>query len=90
MQPPGTAPYGSDLPGLGQTIDSTSERKTLIQSMSLPGLGLALQPEANIRPPTVLVLKEGSEWRFEVSFDSKIEVKVQQTPSQITCSKFSN
>jgi len=81
MQPPGIAPHGSDFPGLGHTIDPISIRVIVPQSMSLPGLGLALQPEANIRPPTVIVLKEGSEWRFEVSFDSKVEVKVHQTLS---------
>ncbi len=90
MQPPGIAPHGSDLPGLSQTIDSISIQDTFLQSMSLPGLGLAAQLEAKIRPPTVIVLKEGSEWRFEVSFDSKVEVKVHLTPSQNTCSKFSN
>lgn len=82
MQPP--------LPGLGQATDSISIREIFTQSMSLPGLGLDLQPEADIRLPTVLVLKEGSEWRFEVSFESKVEVKVQQTPSQNTSSKVSN
>ena len=44
--------------------------------MSLPGLGLAAQPEAENGPTAIYALKEGSEWRFEVAFDSKIEVKV--------------
>lgn len=44
--------------------------------MSLPGLGFAAQPEQEDRPPTVHELKAGAEWRFEVPFDWKVEVKV--------------
>lgn len=76
--PPATAPPSSDLPGLGQLIALNETKENQLQKMSLPGLGLATQPEAEAYPPAIHNLKEGSEWRFEVPFDSKIEVKVQK------------
>lgn len=46
-----------------------------VGKMSLPGLQL----EAPVEPgstPTIHDIKENSEWRFEVAFGSKVEVKV--------------
>lgn len=43
--------------------------------MSLPGLDLSA-PVEKLMLPTIYELKEGSEWRFEVAFGSRIEVKV--------------
>ena len=50
--------------------------QTVPQIMSLPGLGLSAPPEAELRPPAIHLLKEGTEWRFEVAFGSNVEVKV--------------
>lgn len=46
-------------------------------AMSLPGLQLSTPVEIETAT-TIHELKEGSEWRFEVAFGSKIEVKVGQ------------
>ncbi|KAL9128688.1 MAG: hypothetical protein Q9217_002681 [Psora testacea] len=43
--------------------------------MSLPGLNVSA-PVQEILVPSVYELKEGAEWRFEVSFSSKVEVKL--------------
>ncbi len=43
--------------------------------MSLPGLQLSAPVETNVAP-AVHELQEGSEWRFEVAFGTKAEVKV--------------
>lgn len=43
--------------------------------MSLPGLQLEAPIETG-STPTVHEIKENSEWRFEVAFGSKVEVKV--------------
>lgn len=43
--------------------------------MSLPGLQLEA-PVVSISEPTIHDIKENSEWRFEVPFGSKVEVKV--------------
>ena len=43
--------------------------------MSLPGLQLEA-PVQSISEPTIHDIKENSEWRFEVPFGSKVEVKV--------------
>ena len=43
--------------------------------MSLPGLQLS-GPVENVVAPTVHDLREGIEWRFEVAFGTKIEVRV--------------
>lgn len=43
--------------------------------MSLPGLQLEAPVETG-STPTIHDIKENSEWRFEVAFGSKIEVKV--------------
>lgn len=70
---------GIHLPGLDSISnkDGIAARDSLPKSMSLPGLGLSTQQEEEVVLPAYHVLKEGSEWRFEVSFDSRIEVKVQ-------------
>lgn len=44
--------------------------------MSLPGLQLSTPVETKLAP-AVHELQEGSEWRFEVAFGTKIEVKVE-------------
>ena len=46
-----------------------------ISKMSLPGLDLSAPVESVVNP-TVYELKEQTEWRFEVAFLSKIEVRV--------------
>ena len=46
-----------------------------ISKMSLPGLDLSAPVETVINP-TVYELKEQTEWRFEVAFLSKVEVRV--------------
>lgn len=43
--------------------------------MSLPGLQLEAPVETG-STPTIHDIKENSEWRFEVAFGSKVEVKV--------------
>lgn len=43
--------------------------------MSLPGLELSA-PVETIATPTVHELKEQTEWRFEVAFGTKVEVRV--------------
>lgn len=43
--------------------------------MSLPGLELSV-PVETTRVPTIQELKEGTEWRFEVAFGTKVEVRV--------------
>ena len=46
-----------------------------ISKMSLPGLELSA-PVETVATPTVHELKEQTEWRFEVAFGTKIEVRV--------------
>ena len=46
-----------------------------ISKMSLPGLDLSAPVEPVVNP-TVYELKEQTEWRFEVAFLSKVEVRV--------------
>ena len=43
--------------------------------MSLPGLDLSA-PVETVAAPTVHDLKEQTEWRFEVAFGTKVEVRV--------------
>ena len=43
--------------------------------MSLPGLDLSA-PVETVVTPTVHELKEQTEWRFEVAFGTKVEVRV--------------
>lgn len=44
-------------------------------NMSLPGLDLSA-PVKTFATPTVHELKEQTEWRFEVAFGTKVEVRV--------------
>lgn len=44
-------------------------------NMSLPGLELSAPVETHVTP-TVHELKEQTEWRFEVAFGTKVEVRV--------------
>ena len=46
-----------------------------ISKMSLPGLDLSAPVEVVVNP-TVYELKEQTEWRFEVAFLAKVEVRV--------------
>ena len=46
-----------------------------ISEMSLPGLELSA-PVETVVTPTVHELKEQTEWRFEVAFGAKIEIRV--------------
>lgn len=48
--------------------------------MSLPGLQLSAPIETAV-VPAVHELKERTEWRFEVAFGSKVEVRVSRSPS---------
>lgn len=50
--------------------------------MSLPGLQLAAPVEPVINT-SVYELPEASEWRFEVAFGSKVEIKVRLTESNL-------
>jgi len=43
--------------------------------MSLPGLQLSAPVETTVTP-IIHDLKEGTEWRFEVAFGTKVEVRV--------------
>ena len=43
--------------------------------MSLPGLDLSAQAET-VATPTVHELKEQTEWRFEVAYGTKLEIRV--------------
>ncbi len=49
--------------------------RTEIVTMSLPGLQISAPVEIEA-VPIIHELKEGTEWRFEVAFGSKAEVKV--------------
>ena len=55
--------------------------------MSLPGLQLSA-PVENVIAPTVHELKEGVEWRFEVAFGTKIELRVWCRSVQISLHLF--
>lgn len=46
-----------------------------ISAMSLPGLELSAPAETAVTP-TIHELKEQTEWRFEVAFGTKVEVRV--------------
>lgn len=73
------------LPGLGRVValqNASSEGPRAYSAMSLPGLGLSVAPESQYRPPVVHELKEGTEWRFEVAFESNVEVKVLHPDAQ--------
>lgn len=48
-----------------------------ISKMSLPGLDISA-PVETVVSPTVHELKEQTEWRFEVAFGSKVEVRVRK------------
>lgn len=43
--------------------------------MSLPGLQLSA-PEEKVVTPVIHDIKQNTEWRFEVAFGVKVEVKV--------------
>lgn len=47
--------------------------------MSIPGLQLSAPVDTNVIP-AVHELQEGTEWRFEVAFGTKVEVKVGNYP----------
>lgn len=54
--------------------------------MSLPGLDLSAPVEI-VATSTVHELKEQTEWRFEVAFGTKVEVRVRSsTSSALFCS----
>ena len=44
-------------------------------TMSLPGLNISA-PVQEVKAPVAYDLREGTEWRFEVAFGTKVEVKV--------------
>ena len=46
-----------------------------VSEMSLPGLDLSA-PVETLVTPTIHELKEQTEWRFEVAFGTKLEVRV--------------
>ncbi|KAL9101987.1 MAG: hypothetical protein Q9163_002816 [Psora crenata] len=48
--------------------------KNLLLTMSLPGLNVPA-PVQEVVVPSTHELKEGTEWRFEVAFSTKVEVK---------------
>ena len=58
-----------------QAVEFTFPGHANISKMSLPGLDVSAPVEIVVAP-TVHELKEQTEWRFEVAFDAKIEVRV--------------
>lgn len=64
-----------DIVGLMDRRDSTWLPTEETITMSLPGLQISAPAEVE-SIPTIHELKEGTEWRFEVAFGSKVEVKV--------------
>ena len=75
------------LPGLLRIQDLVSQNASTdgpgaYSKMSLPGLGLSVALESQYHPPVVHELKEGTEWRFEVAFESNVEVKVLHPDAQ--------
>jgi hypothetical protein len=47
--------------------------------MALPGLNLNSVPIVEEKTATITDLQPNSEWRFEVAFGDKVEVKVRRT-----------
>lgn len=78
--------------GSRQTLETPEQSRTAKASyftppgqantskMSLPGLDLSA-PIETVATPTVYELKEQTEWRFEVAFGTKVEVRVQSPSS---------
>ena len=58
-----------------EVIKATFPGHVNISEMSLPGLELSAPVETAVTP-TVHELKEQTEWRFEVAFGTKLEVRV--------------
>ena len=56
-------------------VKVTSLGQAKNSKMSLPGLDLSA-PTETVVTPTVHELKEQTEWRFEVAFGTKVEVRV--------------
>ena len=59
----------------GETVRVTFPGRGSIFKMSLPGLELPA-PVETVTEPVVHELKEQTEWRFEVAFGTKVEVRV--------------
>ena len=59
----------------GEAIKAAFPGHASISEMSLPGLELSAPVETTVTP-TVHELKEQTEWRFEVAFGTKLEVRV--------------
>ena len=58
-----------------KAFEVTPPEQGSIPKMSLPGLDLSVPVESVVNP-TIYELKEQTEWRFEVAFHSKVEVRV--------------
>ena len=59
----------------GKAIKAAFPGHANSSTMSLPGLDLSA-PVETVVTPTVHELKEQTEWRFEVAFGTKVEVRV--------------
>lgn len=58
-----------------RAVKVTFPRHASTSKMSLPGLDLSA-PIETVTAPTVHELKEQTEWRFEVAFGTKVEIRV--------------
>ena len=72
-------PFGSDLRAnrSAATKDGLNVALSTIRclfTMSLPGLNVSA-PVPEVVTASTYELKEGTEWRFEVAFGTKVEVK---------------
>ncbi len=67
--------HDSEAVGLVDRRDFTWLPTEETVTMSLPGLQISTPVEVEATP-IIHELKEGTEWRFEVAFGLKVEVKV--------------
>ena len=78
--PQAQTPETSEKNRAAKTVKVTLPGHADTSKMSLPGLDLSA-PVETVVSPTVYELKEQTEWRFEVTFDNTVEVRVRSPTS---------
>lgn len=73
--PQAQTPETPDISRAANAVKVTIPGQANISKMSLPGLDLSA-PVETVTTPTVHELNGQTEWRFEVAFGSKVEVRV--------------
>ena len=73
--PQAQTPETPEISRAANAVKVTIPGQANTSKMSLPGLDLSA-PVETVATPTVHELKEQTEWRFEVAFGSKVEVRV--------------